>query len=194
MCCKVLDYKDNLNFERRFEMRKFLTIPLVVLLVALCLTSASQAYELSMNPEGNIFVAPNTEIELTVNCDTGGENGFWEGYLCIRVGSAASFTSATVLPAAGDGGSAELYTDEAATWGIAYTLTVEDTAGANTAGEQFRFTINAGNGGSFIWLDYNPDEFKVDPMPLTINMIPEPMTFMLFGLGVTIVARLKRRK
>jgi hypothetical protein len=134
------------------------------------------------------FVAPDTKALITVVSDRAFA---WFGYITVEEGGSGELSNPVVLDAAGDLGSVPVYTAEP---DPGYGLTVAMSPGGIppvAAGPQFNFDYSYSGDlaeGTTISLYVDP-YFAV--LADSVQIIPEPMTVMLLGLGGLLLRRRK---
>jgi hypothetical protein len=133
-------------------------------------------------------VEPDTIALITVVSENASH---WLGYLIIQEGGSGRLSNPVALDAAGNWGSAGGYYDEP-DLGFGYELTVAGNPdGPVTAGPQFTFDYSYSGDladGTTISLFVDPHyEIPAD----SVEIIPEPMTVALLGLGALFLRRRK---
>ena len=154
---------------------------LVVLIVVLGLTSAANAVLIQIDGQiGETFdVDEHTTISV-VSEDTLN----WLGYLIVEEGGQGILSVPVGTELAGDPALANMTRYEEAGWGVGYELTVAGSASFPVGvGTQFSFDFTGAiDDTARISLFLDP-EFNVPVASVAVNIIPEPMTILLLGLG-----------
>lgn len=166
----------------------------LILMLVLGMTSMASAVvvDAGLNPHGGpLDVVVGTTLTITV---TAGLDGNWLGYVIVDEGGVGALGNALVLPAAGGMGSAVPYAE--AGWGVGYNLTAaENPPGTAVVGNQFTvdfMSLDLGTALVSLWNDAADPTYTTPVDTLAINVIPEPMTIALLGLGSLFL--LRRRK
>jgi hypothetical protein len=178
---------------------------LLILLLVLGMTSAANALVVNLSTDGStaapaaITVGPGDVLNMSVISDTAGIGGIYWTYLEMGLPSAGAVSVVAFTANAGNAASVTDYSSGALTdWELSAADTTPGAAGI-VAGQQFTFTLTidaaAATDGSDdfdIWTTVPLDNsFPVDDL-LTVNIVPEPMTIALLGLGGLFL--LRRRK
>lgn len=116
----------------------------------------------------------------------------WLGYLIIEEGGKGALSNPVATTLAGDpalSGATE-YTE--AGWGNGYELTVAGSASFPVGvGTQFSFDYTGILGDTAKISLFVDPEFDVPVASVGVNVVPEPMTIMLLGLGALLLRRRK---
>ena len=164
---------------------------LLVLGLVLALTSMASAV-ITQNPGGGgtYDLMVDTTLTIEISESTGNQAGMLV-YVIVEDGGDGALSNAIATSKAGELGDTTPYTESG--WGVGYELASGSTTGQVEAGVQWTvdyYGANVGDscvvsiwdgGGSFV----TPDDY------ITINVIPEPMTIALLGLGGLFLRRRK---
>ena len=177
---------------------------LLVLMLVLGLTSAATALDLyfsvdGTNPASSMYVEPDNTYEVFVMSDTGGPYDYWT-YVEADLPVAADFgdpeTNWNIYPAAGD--MAEII-DYSTIDYLDVELIANDSGGNVTSGKHFGIVLTIsptaytdGSDDFSMWITIPNDEIYPIGDTFTFNIVPEPMTIALFGLGGLFLRRRKQ--
>ncbi len=172
---------------------------LLIFMLVLGMASAASALTVNLSLDGStaapvsVNVTPGSTTTIYIISDTSGASGDYWTYLEWNLPSAGSMgvtfgglPNADIFAAAGNTAS---ITD----WSGAIVdveFNAADSGGNVAAGTHFKFDMTIGGGAATdgsddfnIWTTKpNDGSYPVDDV-LTINIIPEPMTIALLGLG-----------
>ena len=163
-------------------MRKIL-----VLILVFGLASAANAMLIKVDDQVGDSFEVDVKTTITVVSE---DSSSWLGYIIVEEGGAGAIENAAKLDAAGDLGVASAYAE--AGWGAGYTLTVASTSVPTNvvAGPQFDVSYTAGLGTAQISLFLDP-EYEIPAASVAVEVVPEPMTVLLLGLGGLFLRRRK---
>jgi hypothetical protein len=172
---------------------------LLVLMLVLGLTSAANAdlyFSVDgTNPASSMYVEPDNTYEVFVMSDIGGAYQYFT-YVEASLPVAADFgdpeTDWNIYPAAGDMAS---ITDYSVSDFMDVEIMAADSAGNVIAGKHFGVvltidpTANTDGSDDFpMWLTIVGEEYPI-VYDFEFNIIPEPMTIALLGLGGLLLRR-----
>jgi len=163
---------------------------LLVLILVLGMASAANAVLISVNGQtGDAIQIDETAIPATIAV-VGEDTSSWLGYIIVAEGGAGALGNAQVLAAAGDLGSANPYTE--AGWGAGYELTIAASpTGAISVGDLVKFDYTAALGDTATIALYVDPEYGIPAAAVAVEVVPEPMTIVLLGLGGLFLRRRK---
>jgi len=149
---------------------------LISLMVLGLVSTANAALEITQDGQAVTMIPPGDQQIGVSSTDT----STWVGYIIVEEGGVGVLADAVVLEGAGDLGAAAEYAEDG--WGAGYELVVaaSPTGTPVVAGPQFTMNIVGGVEGDMIPLYVDPD-YEV-PVAV-VEVIPEPATLMLLGLG-----------
>ena len=160
---------------------------LMVLTLVLALTSAANAVLIEVDGQ----VGETFDVQGKVTISIVSEDALnWLGYLIVEDGGLGDLSIPVSTALAGDPAlsGATPYTE--AGWGDGYEITVAGSASFPVGvGTQltFDFTGNVGDTATIsLFLD---PEYSVPVASVALNVVPEPMTILLLGLGGLFVRR-----
>lgn len=116
----------------------------------------------------------------------------WLGYLIIEEGGMGALSNPAATTLAGDPALSGAMAYSEAGWGNGYEITVAGSASFPVGvGPQFNFDY-AGNLGDTAKISLFVDpEFAVPMASVNVNVVPEPMTLILLGIGALFLRRRK---
>jgi len=162
---------------------------LLVFILVLGIASSANAVLITVDGQtGNEFDIQ----EITTITVVGEDAESWMGYIIIQEGGSGTLSNPIALGAAGDMGAASPYSE--AGWGTGYELTVAMSPGgvpAISAGPQFSFDYTGSVGDTVTILLFLDPDFTIPVASIKLNVIPEPMTVILLGLGSLFLRRRK---
>jgi hypothetical protein len=167
---------------------------LLALMLVLCLASVASA-TISMDVSGTVDIVIGNTLTVTVSSS---DSNPWNGYIIIQEGGDGALSNGVVLDT-GNLSDTQPYSED--DWGIGYSMVAGTTDVINfpvVVGDQFSYdydTTGMNYGDTAIlslWDDgvgYEPDQ---DEQGIALlNVIPEPMTIALLGLGGLLLRRRK---
>jgi len=162
---------------------------LLVLVLFLGFTSAANAVLIQVDGLSGETFDVQEKATITVVSE---DSLNWLGYLVIEEGGKGALTNAASTALAGDlalSGAVE-YAEPG--WGTGYELTVAGSASFPVGvGTQFSFDYTGIlNDAARISLFVDP-EYTVPVASVAVNVVPEPMTIILLGLGALFLRRCK---
>lgn len=163
-----------------------------ILALVLVLFTASAADAFFLQIDGVDTDSANVNLGTTSTITIISTNSSsWLGYLIVNPGGTGLLSSASVLSAAGNLGSAKPYTE--AGWGAGYELTAAMSPGgipALASGAQFTMNYSGGVLGQTAKISLFIDpEFTIPADSITISIVPEPATVILLILGGLFIRR-----
>jgi len=165
---------------------------LVALMLVLCLASAAHAVFLQVDgvPATNAEINEGVISTITI---VSTDASSWLGYIIVEEGGAGVLSDVLVLPAAGNLGAAEPYTE--AGWGTGYMLTTATSPAGNppiSSGPQFNLNYSGGLQGQTATISLFLDpEYTTPVASVNVSIIPEPVTIALLGLGALFLRKRK---
>jgi hypothetical protein len=164
---------------------------LLVLMLVLGMASAANAVLIQVNGQtGAAIQIDEAAIPATITV-VGEDTANWLGYIIVEDGGAGLLSGAAVLAGAGNQASAEAFSEDG--WGAGYTLTVASTSVPTNvvAGPLFNVDYTAVLGDTAqITLFIDPD-YETPAASVAVEVVPEPMTVLLLGLGGLFLRRRK---
>jgi hypothetical protein len=171
---------------------------LLVLMLVLGLASTANAYiELRIGGSpapGTLDVVAGDTAAIQVYDDNTTQNGY-VGYIIVESGGDGVLNNAVVEASAGSSGDASAYSYYG--WGAGYTLTAMSITGDIAAGHHFTITYDAAGlseGDSAVislWDGRTTPTAYSEVGSMNINIVPEPITIALLGLGGLFLRRRK---
>jgi len=155
------------------------------------MASAANAVLIQVNGQtGDAIQVDEAAVPATITV-VGEDTSSWLGYLIVADGGAGSLGDAAALPGAGDLGAANPY--EEAGWGAGYELTVAASpTSAILAGDLFTASWSGAALGDTAQIQLFVDpEYGVPAASVAVEVVPEPMTVLLLGLGGLFLRRRK---
>jgi len=154
---------------------------LMVLILVLTLTSAANALLIQVDGQvgGTFDVQGNATISVV------SEDALnWLGYLIIEDGGFGVLSNPVGTALAGDPALAGAIPYAEAGWGDGYEITVAASASFPVGvGTQFSFDYTGTLGDTATISLFVDPEFSVPVASVGVNVVPEPMTILLIGLG-----------
>ena len=154
---------------------------LMVLILVLALTSAANAVLIQVDGQvGDTFDVQGGATISIVSEDSLN----WLGYLIIEDGSGGVLTIPVGTALAGDPALAGATPYTEAGWGSGYEITVAGSASFPVGvGTQFTFDFTGLVGDTATISLFLDPEFTVPVASVSVNIVPEPTTILLLGLG-----------
>ncbi len=160
---------------------------LLVLILVLGFASAANAVLIQVDGLSGEAFDVQEKATITVISE---DNLNWLGYLIIEEGGKGALSNPAGTTLAGDpalSGATE-YAEPG--WGTGYELTVAGSASFPVgAGTQFSFDYTGILGDTAKISLFVDPEFDVPVASVGLNVVPEPMTVMLLGLGALFLRR-----
>jgi len=160
---------------------------LMVLILALALTPAANAVLIQVDGQiGETFDVQENATISVVSEDTLN----WLGYLIIEDGGLGVLSNPVGTALAGDPALAGATAYTEAGWGDGYEITVAASASFPVGvGTQFSFDFTGALGDTARISLFVDPEFNIPVASVGVNVIPEPMTILLLGLGSLLLRR-----
>ena len=160
---------------------------LMVLILALALTPAANAVLIQVDGQiGETFDIQESATISVVSEDTLN----WLGYLIIEDGGLGVLSNPVGTALAGDPALAGATAYTEAGWGDGYEITVAASASFPVGvGTQFSFDFTGALGDTARISLFVDPEFNIPVASVGVNVIPEPMTILLLGLGSLLLRR-----
>jgi hypothetical protein len=164
---------------------------LLVLMLVLGMASAANAVLIQVNGQtGAAIQIDEAAIPATITV-VGEDTSAWLGYLIVEDGGAGALSNPVMTGNAGDLGASTAYSEDG--WGAGYELTVASKSVPTNvaAGALFDLDYTAVLGDTAqITLFIDPD-YEVPVASVAVEVVPEPMTVLLLGLGGLFLRRRK---
>jgi hypothetical protein len=172
---------------------------LLILVLVLGLTSVASA-TISLNISGTVDVTQGDTLTVDVSSDSSVQSG-WIGYVIVEEGGDGALSNPVIWqPHSGGGNAGNLaatspYSESG--WGVGYYMIAGATDSSLAAGVQFSVDYDTSAldvGDSCIvslWDDGVGYETGDEQGIATINVVPEPATIALLGLGGLFLRRRK---
>jgi hypothetical protein len=154
---------------------------LMVLILVLALTSAANAVLIQVNGQ----VGDNFDVQENATISVVSEDALnWLGYLIVEDGGLGVLSNPVGTALAGDPALAGATAYTEAGWGSGYEITVAASASFPVGvGTQFNFDFTGTLGDTARISLFVDPEFSVPVASVGVNVVPEPMTILLLGLG-----------
>ncbi|TKJ38716.1 MAG: hypothetical protein CEE38_03155 [Planctomycetes bacterium B3_Pla] len=161
---------------------------LAVLIFVLALTSTANAVLIEVDGQVGQTFEVQEKATITVVSEDGSS---WLGYLIVEAGGAGGLSNVLKLDAAGNIADAVPYTVEPE-WGLGFELTVAMSPGGDpavAAGPQFSFDYTGAVGETARISLFVDPEYTTPVATVSLDVVPEPMTVILLGLGALFLRR-----
>jgi len=154
---------------------------LMALILVFALPSAANAVLIQVDGQvGETFDVQENAIISVVSEDALN----WLGYLIVEDGGLGALSNPVGTDLAGDPALAGATAYTEAGWGDGYEITVAASASFPVgAGTQFNFDFTGIRGDTARISLFVDPEFNVPVASVSVNIIPEPTTILLLGLG-----------
>ena len=162
---------------------------LAVFVLVLGFASAANAVLIQVDGLGGQTFDVQEKATITIVSE---DSQNWLGYIIIEEGGKGTLSNPTATALAGDPALAGATPYTEAGWGTGYELTVAGSASFPVgAGTQFTFDYTGIPGDTARISVFVDPEFVVPVASVTLNVVPEPMTILLLGLGALFLRRRK---
>lgn len=162
---------------------------LLVLFLVLGFTSAANAVLIQVDGLGGETAEVQEKATITVISE---DTLNWLGYLIIEEGGKGTLSNPAGTALAGDPALAGATEYTEAGWGTGYELTVAGSASFPVGvGTQFSFDYTGTLGDTAKISLFVDPEYVVPVASVGVNVVPEPMTVVLLGLGALFLRRRK---
>ncbi|MHC4627246.1 MAG: PEP-CTERM sorting domain-containing protein [Planctomycetota bacterium] len=162
---------------------------LTVLILVLALTSAANAVLIQVDGQvGETFDVQENAIISVVSEDALN----WLGYLIVEEGGLGDLSNPVATALAGDPALSGAIPYTEAGWGSGYEMTVAGSASFPVGvGTQFTFDYTGALGDTARISLFVDPEYGIPAASVAVNVVPEPMTILLLGLGGLLLRRLR---
>lgn len=162
---------------------------LAVFVLVLGFASAANAVLIQVDGLGGQTFDVQEKATITIVSE---DSQNWLGYIIIEEGGKGTLSNPAATALAGDPALAGATPYTEAGWGTGYELTVAGSASFPVgAGTQFTFDYTGIPGDTARISVFVDPEFVVPVASVTLNVVPEPMTILLLGLGALFLRRRK---
>lgn len=154
---------------------------LTVLILVLALTSAANAVLIQVDGQ----VGETFDVQEKVTISIVSEDALnWLGYLIVEEGGLGVLSNPVGTTLAGDPALAGATPYTEAGWGDGYEITVAGSASFPVGvGTQLSFDFSGALGDTATISLFVDPEYSVPVASVGVNVVPEPMTILLLGLG-----------